>query len=50
MLAEPPQNGGYLAAAYVVATVILVCYWLMLWRRGRSSVRLPSALSSARRK
>jgi hypothetical protein len=32
MPAEPPQNGGYLLAAYVVATVILVGYWVrLLW-------------------
>jgi hypothetical protein len=30
MLAEPPRNGEYLIAAYVVATVILVGYWLVL--------------------
>jgi hypothetical protein len=35
MLPEPPQNGGYMVAAYVVATVILVGYWLRLWRRSR---------------
>ena len=32
MLPEPPQNGGYMVAAYLVATVILVGYWLRLWR------------------
>ena len=35
MLAETPRNGEYLIAAYLVATVILVGYWLRLWRRGR---------------
>ena len=35
MLAETPMNGEYLVAAYVVATVILVGYWLRLWRMGR---------------
>ena len=36
MLAEPPQNGGYLVAAYVITAVILVGYWVRLWRRGRT--------------
>jgi hypothetical protein len=35
---EPPSNGGYLVAAYVVTTIILVGYWARLWRRGRKSV------------
>jgi hypothetical protein len=30
MLAEPPRNGEYLIAAYIVTTVILVGYWLLL--------------------
>jgi hypothetical protein len=38
MLPEPPRNGQYLIAAYVVATVILVGYWLRLWRMARKSV------------
>jgi hypothetical protein len=29
---EPPQNGEYLVAAYVVTAVILVGYWVWLWR------------------
>ncbi|HEY3011584.1 MAG TPA: hypothetical protein VGJ36_02465 [Gemmatimonadales bacterium] len=37
-LTEPPQNGEYLVAAYAVATVILVGYWLRLWRAARKSV------------
>jgi hypothetical protein len=32
---EPPQNGGYLVAAYAVTVVILVGYALSLWRRAR---------------
>jgi hypothetical protein len=36
MVAEPPRNGEYLVAAYLVATVILLGYWLRLWRKGRS--------------
>jgi hypothetical protein len=30
MVLEPPRNGGYLLAAYVVAPVILLGYWLRL--------------------
>ena len=33
MVADVPQNGGYLLAAYVVTPVILVGYVLSLWRR-----------------
>jgi hypothetical protein len=36
MLSEPPRNGEYLVAAYSVATVILVGYWLRLLRKSRS--------------
>jgi hypothetical protein len=36
MLAEPPKNGEYLIAAYVATTVILVGYWLRLWRSAKS--------------
>jgi hypothetical protein len=36
MLAEPPRNGEYLIAAYVVTTVILLGYWLQLWRKAKS--------------
>ncbi|HEX5386896.1 MAG TPA: hypothetical protein VFW66_09370 [Gemmatimonadales bacterium] len=32
---ETPVNGGYLAAAYIVAAVILIGYWIALWRRAR---------------
>jgi hypothetical protein len=35
---EPPSNGGYLVAAYVVTTVILLGYWLRLWRMAKKSV------------
>jgi hypothetical protein len=35
MGAEPPSNGEYLVAAYVVATVILLGYGVMLWRKAR---------------
>lgn len=36
---EPPRNGGYLVAAYLVATVILAGYALSLWRRARAALR-----------
>ena len=36
-MAEPPQNGEYLVAAYIVTAVILIGYWLRLWRRSRNS-------------
>ena len=35
MLAEPPQNGEYLLAAYVVTPVILVGYWVRLYLKQR---------------
>ena len=33
-----PQNGGYMAAAYIVAALILVAYTIILWRRGTRSL------------
>ncbi len=38
MPVEPPQNGEYLVAAYVITAVILMGYWLALWRRARKAV------------
>jgi hypothetical protein len=35
---EPPANGGYMVAAYIVAPVILVGYLLALWRRARRAL------------
>jgi hypothetical protein len=35
----PPDNAGYLVAAYVVTAVILVGYSLGLWRRARRALR-----------
>jgi hypothetical protein len=32
---EPPSNGGYLVAAYIVAPIILLGYLAALWRRAR---------------
>lgn len=34
----PPENGGYMVAAYVVTAVILVGYAVMLVRRARRAV------------
>jgi hypothetical protein len=38
MLLEPPQNAGYMVAAYLVTPVILVGYLVALWRRVRKAV------------
>ena len=35
MQVEPPQNGDYLIAAYLIAAVILLGYWGLLWRKAR---------------
>ena len=35
---EPPQNGQYLLAAYLIAAAILIGYWTMLWRKARRHV------------
>ena len=37
--ADPPQNAGYMVAAYIVAPVILVGYLLSLVRRVRRALR-----------
>lgn len=42
MLAEPPQNGEYLVAAYVITAVILLGYWAVLWRKASKSVSRDS--------
>jgi hypothetical protein len=36
---EPPQNAGYMIAAYVVAGVILVGYWGWLIKRVTKMLR-----------
>jgi hypothetical protein len=36
-MGEPPDNGAYLVAAYVVTAAILIGYWLRLWRLSRKS-------------
>ena len=35
----PPQNGGFMIAAYIVAGVILIGYALSLYLRARRSLR-----------
>jgi preprotein translocase subunit Sec63 len=39
MLAEPPSNGEYMVAAYVVTTGILLGYWAMLWRKAKTVLK-----------
>jgi hypothetical protein len=39
MPAEPPANGGYMVAAYVVAGAILLGYFLSLVRRARAILK-----------
>ncbi|HSR91963.1 MAG TPA: hypothetical protein VLK88_11720 [Gemmatimonadales bacterium] len=36
---ETPSNGGYMVAAYVVASVIYLGYVLVLWGRARRANR-----------
>lgn len=35
----PPENGGYMVAAYTVTTVILLLYVVSLWRRAKRVTR-----------
>jgi hypothetical protein len=35
---EPPSNGEYMIAAYVVTAMILVGYWVRLWLKAKKSV------------
>jgi hypothetical protein len=30
---DTPQNGEYMVAAYVITVLILLGYWVMLWRK-----------------
>jgi hypothetical protein len=34
MPVDPNANAGYMIAAYVVTAVILVGYFVLLWRKG----------------
>ena len=38
-MTETPDNGGYMVAAYVVASVIYLTYSLTLWLRARAATR-----------
>jgi hypothetical protein len=38
----PPDNGGYMVAAYVATAVILVGYAVMLMRRARRAIERAS--------
>lgn len=38
MQVEPPQNSGYMVAAYLIAAIVLIGYWVGLWRRARKSL------------
>jgi CcmD family protein len=40
----PPDNGGYMVAAYVVTAVILVGYAVMLVRRARKAIERVSRM------
>ncbi len=40
MQSEPPANGQYLVAAYIVAAVIVLGYAGSLWRRARRALRI----------
>lgn len=35
----PPENNGYMIAAYILTAVILVGYAIALWRRANGAVR-----------
>jgi hypothetical protein len=37
MLPETPRNSGYMVAAYSITALILLGYWLRLWRRAHRS-------------
>jgi len=38
----PPDNGGYMVAAYVATAVILLGYAVMLMRRARRAIERAS--------
>lgn len=35
---EPPQNAGYMVAAYIVTALVCLGYAFSLWRRARKAV------------
>jgi hypothetical protein len=40
---EPPSNAEYMIAAYIVAAVILVGYWVRLWVKARRLAKVRKA-------
>jgi hypothetical protein len=38
----PPENGGYMVAAYIVTAVIVVGYAVLLLRRARRAIARAS--------
>jgi hypothetical protein len=44
---ETPQNGGYMVAAYIVASVIYLTYAVSLWLRARRAIREAERVGSA---
>ena len=44
----PPDNGGYMVAAYAVTAVILVGYAVGLWRRAEKAVKREDTKSVKR--
>ena len=40
----PPENGGYMVAAYVVTAVVLVGYAVLLVRRARQAIERAGKL------
>lgn len=36
---EPPRNGGYMVAGYLITAIICLGYALSLWRRARRIFR-----------
>ena len=45
---ETPNNGAFMAAAYIANAVILLGYAFSLWRRARASVSRPDGTPAPR--
>ena len=48
MFIDPTRNSGYMIAGYSVTAIILLGYWLRLWRRAKRLVRPSPPLGSPR--
>ncbi len=48
MPVEPPSNGEYMVAAYAVASLILLGYWIRLWRMANRREREDNSVSGKR--